>query len=127
MGFGHRVYKEFDPRARVLKTACQDVVDTLGISSRQLEIAMQLEDIALNDDYFIERNLYPNVDFYSGVIYWAIGIPVDMFTVMFAMGRMSGWIAQWMEMRTDPQTKIGRPRQIYTGATARDWVAPEKR
>ena len=127
MGFGHRVYKEFDPRARVLKAACQDVVNTLGISSRQLEIAMQLEEIALNDDYFIERNLYPNVDFYSGVIYRAIGIPMDMFTVMFAMGRMSGWIAQWMEMRADPQTKIGRPRQIYTGATARDWIPPEKR
>jgi citrate synthase len=127
MGFGHRVYKEFDPRARVLKTSCQDVVNTLGISSRQLEIAMQLEEIALHDEYFIERNLYPNVDFYSGVIYRAIGIPVDMFTVMFAMGRMSGWIAQWMEMRADPQTKIGRPRQIYTGATTRDWVAPEKR
>ncbi len=127
MGFGHRVYKNFDPRAKVLKKACQDVVERLGISNRQLEIAMELEEIALNDEYFIERNLYPNVDFYSGVIYRSIGIPVNMFTVMFAMGRMSGWIAQWMEMRNDPDTRIGRPRQIYTGQTQRDWAPLDQR
>jgi len=127
MGFGHRVYKNFDPRAKVLKKSCQDVVERLGISNRQLEIAMELEEIALNDEYFIERNLYPNVDFYSGVIYRSIGIPVNMFTVMFAMGRMSGWIAQWMEIRNDPDTRIGRPRQIYTGETQRDWAPLDQR
>jgi len=121
MGFGHRVYKNYDPRAAVLKKSCTEVIERLGISSKQLEIAMELEEIALNDEYFIERKLFPNVDFYSGVIYKAIGIPVNMFTVMFAMGRMPGWIAQWQEMRRDPSFRIGRPRQIYTGATMRDW------
>jgi citrate synthase len=119
MGFGHRVYKSYDPRAKILKKACKDVVERVGGSSRLLEIAMQLEEITLSDDYFISRKLYPNVDFYSGVIYKAIGIPVNMFTVMFALGRLPGWIAQWIEMRHDPAFRIGRPRQVYTGATAR--------
>ncbi len=127
MGFGHRVYKSFDPRAKVLKQACDRVIRALGISSRQLEIAMELEEIAMRDEYFISRNLYPNVDFYSGVIYKAIGIPVNMFTVMFAMGRMAGWIAQYIEMRDDPDGRIGRPRQIYTGATERAYVALDQR
>ena len=119
MGFGHRVYKSYDPRAKILKAACKDVLERAGGSSRLLEIAMQLEEITLSDDYFISRKLYPNVDFYSGVIYKAIGIPVNMFTVMFALGRLPGWIAQWIEMRHDPAFRIGRPRQVYTGATAR--------
>jgi len=119
MGFGHRVYKSYDPRAKILKAACKEVVERAGGSSRLLEIAMQLEEITLSDDYFISRKLYPNVDFYSGVIYKAIGIPVNMFTVMFALGRLPGWIAQWIEMRHDPAFRIGRPRQVYTGATAR--------
>jgi citrate synthase len=127
MGFGHRVYKNFDPRARVLKQACHDVMDKLGISNKQLEIAMALEEIALKDEYFIERNLYPNVDFYSGIIYKAMGIPVNMFTVMFAMGRMAGWIAQFLEGNDSPEARIGRPRQIYTGATERDWKPVAKR
>ncbi|RMH01562.1 MAG: citrate synthase [Planctomycetota bacterium] len=127
MGFGHRVYKNYDPRAKVLKQACTDVVEALGSSSQQLEIAMKLEEIALNDEFFIERRLFPNVDFYSGVIYKAIGIPVNMFTVMFAMGRMSGWIAQWLEMRRDPNFRIGRPRQVYTGPTRRDYVPVDQR
>lgn len=119
MGFGHRVYKSYDPRAKILKAACKKVVERVGGSSRLLEIAMQLEEITLSDDYFVSRRLYPNVDFYSGVIYKAIGIPVNMFTVMFALGRLPGWIAQWIEMRQDPAFRIGRPRQVYTGATAR--------
>jgi citrate synthase len=127
MGFGHRVYKNFDPRARVLKQACHDVMDKLGINNKQLEIAMALEEIALKDEYFIERNLYPNVDFYSGIIYKAMGIPVNMFTVMFAMGRMAGWIAQFLEGNDSPEARIGRPRQIYTGATERDWQPVAKR
>ncbi len=127
MGFGHRVYKNFDPRAVILKKSCTDVLNTLGIKSRQLEIAMQLEEIALKDDYFISHKLYPNVDFYSGIIYKALGIPVNMFTVMFTMGRMPGWIAQWIEMRKDPETRIVRPRQIYTGATKRAYVPMNKR
>ena len=122
MGFGHRVYKNFDPRATILKKACTEVLGTLGIRSRQLEIAMKLEDIALRDDYFISHKLYPNVDFYSGIIYKALGIPVNMFTVMFTLGRLPGWIAQWLEMRSDPDTRIVRPRQIYTGATQRAYV-----
>ncbi len=127
MGFGHRVYKNYDPRAAVLKSACNEVIEILGISSNQLEIAMKLEEIALNDEFFIERKLFPNVDFYSGVIYKALGIPVNMFTVMFAMGRMSGWISQWLEMRRDPSFRIGRPRQVYTGATVRDYVPVSNR
>ena len=119
MGFGHRVYKSYDPRAKILKAACKEVLERAGGSSRLLEIAMQLEEITLSDEYFISRKLYPNVDFYSGVIYKAIGIPVNMFTVMFALGRLPGWIAQWIEMRHDPAFRIGRPRQVYTGATAR--------
>jgi len=127
MGFGHRVYKNFDPRAVILKKSCTDVLNTLGIKSRQLEIAMQLEEIALKDDYFISHKLYPNVDFYSGIIYRALGIPVNMFTVMFTLGRMPGWIAQWLEMRSDPDTRIVRPRQIYTGATKRAYVPLDAR
>jgi len=127
MGFGHRVYKNFDPRAVILKKSCMDVLNTLGLKSRQLEIAMKLEEIALKDDYFISHKLYPNVDFYSGIIYKALNIPVNMFTVMFTMGRMPGWIAQWLEMRKDPDTRIARPRQIYTGATKRAYVPMEKR
>ncbi|MFT7663989.1 MAG: citrate synthase [Planctomycetota bacterium] len=121
MGFGHRVYKNHDPRATILKGACADVIKSVGGSSQLLDIAMRLEEIALNDEYFIKRNLYPNVDFYSGVIYQAIGFPVNMFTVIFAMGRLPGWIAQWREMRADPSFRIGRPRQIYTGATVRPY------
>jgi citrate synthase len=127
MGFGHRVYKNFDPRAQILKKAADSVLDELGVSDPLLEIAKGLEEIALRDDYFISRKLYPNVDFYSGIIYSALNIPVDMFTVMFALGRLPGWIAQWQEMRNDPQTRINRPRQIYTGATERDYEAMGKR
>ena len=127
MGFGHRVYKNFDPRAVILKKSCNEVLNTLGIKSRQLEIAMQLEEIALKDDYFVSHKLYPNVDFYSGIIYRALGIPVNMFTVMFTLGRMPGWIAQWLEMRKDPDTRIARPRQIYTGATKRAYVPMSQR
>ncbi len=127
MGFGHRVYKNHDPRATILKTSCKEVLERLGIRSRQLEIAMKLEDIALKDEYFISHKLYPNVDFYSGIIYKALGIPVNMFTVLFTMGRMPGWISQWLEMRSDPANRIGRPRQVYVGATKRAYVPIEKR
>ena len=127
MGFGHRVYNSYDPRAQILKRTCDRVIVRVGGSSRLLEIAMRLEEAALKDDYFVSRKLYPNVDFYSGVIYKAIGIPVNMFTALFAMGRTPGWIAQWLEMRKDPTFKIGRPRQIYTGATERPYVEMEKR
>ncbi len=127
MGFGHRVYKNYDPRAAILKKSCNEVLAKLGIRSRKLEIAMQLEGIALKDDYFISHKLYPNVDFYSGIIYQALGVPVNMFTVMFAIGRMPGWIAQWLEMRKDPETRIARPRQIYTGATNRPYAPIETR
>ena len=125
-GFGHRVYKNFDPRARIIKKACDDVLSKLGVKDPVLDIAKQLEEIALKDDYFIERKLYPNVDFYSGIIYRAIGIPTRMFTVMFALGRLPGWIAQWKEM-VENKEPIGRPRQIYTGATKRDYVALKDR
>ncbi|GBF42437.1 citrate (Si)-synthase [Leptospira ellinghausenii] len=114
-GFGHRVYKNFDPRAKIIKVACDKVLNKLGIKDPLLDIAKELEEAALNDPYFVERKLYPNVDFYSGIIYRALGIPTNMFTVMFAMGRLPGWIAQWKEMIEDPNLKIGRPRQIYTG------------
>ena len=117
MGFGHRVYKNFDPRARIIKKAADDVLNKLGVNDPILEIAKKLEEAALKDDYFIERKLYPNVDFYSGIIYRAIGIPTEMFTVMFALGRLPGWIAQWKEMRENREP-IGRPRQVYTGPTA---------
>jgi citrate synthase len=127
MGFGHRVYKSYDPRAAILKRTCADVIQSVGGSSRLLEIAMRLEEAALKDDYFVSRKLYPNVDFYSGVIYKAMGIPQNMFTVMFAMGRLAGWIAQWLEMRRDPAFRIGRPRQIYTGPTLRHYVSQERR
>ena len=119
MGFGHRIYKSYDPRAAILKKVCADVLDALGTSSQLLEIAMRLEEIALSDEYFISHKLYPNVDFYSGVIYRAIGIPTNMFTAMFALGRLPGWVAQWLESRADSDFRIGRPRQIYTGATKR--------
>jgi citrate synthase len=119
MGFGHRVYKSYNPRAKILKGYCEKILERYGQGSKLFEIAMKLEEIALNDDYFVSRKLYPNVDFYSGVIYKAMGIPTNMFTVMFAMGRLPGWIAQWIEMRHDPDFKIGRPRQIYTGPTRR--------
>jgi citrate synthase len=119
MGFGHRVYKNFDPRAKILKKAADRVLKELGVNDPMLDIAKQLEEAALSDPYFIERKLYPNVDFYSGIIYRAIGIPTDMFTVMFALGRLPGWIAHWKELRDDPKTRINRPRQIYTGATLR--------
>jgi citrate synthase len=127
MGFGHRVYKSYDPRAQILKRTCDKVIVRVGGSSKLLEIAMRLEEAALKDDYFVSRKLYPNVDFYSGVIYKAIGIPVNMFTALFAIGRTPGWIAQWLEMRKDPTFKIGRPRQIYTGATERPYVEMAKR
>lgn len=125
-GFGHRVYKNFDPRARIIKKSCDDVLAKLGVKDPVLDIAKQLEEIALKDDYFIERKLYPNVDFYSGIIYRAIGIPTRMFTVMFALGRLPGWIAQWKEM-VENKEPIGRPRQIYTGATKRDYVPLNER
>jgi len=127
MGFGHRVYKNYDPRAAVLKKSCTEVLNRLGVRSRQLEIAMKLEEIALRDEYFISHKLYPNVDFYSGIIYKALGVPVNMFTVLFAIGRMPGWIAQWLEMRSDPANRIGRPRQVYVGATKRAYVSIDQR
>jgi citrate synthase len=120
MGFGHRVYKNYDPRAKLLKRAADKVLDQLGVDDPLLDIARNLEVIALEDPYFVERKLYPNVDFYSGIIYRAMGIPTNMFTVMFALGRLPGWIAHWKEMKSDPQTRIHRPRQIYTGECARD-------
>jgi citrate synthase len=123
MGFGHRVYKNFDPRAGILRQTAKEVLEKLADSNNPLfELALRLEEIALHDDYFIERKLYPNVDFYSGIIYRALGIPNSMFTVMFAIGRTIGWVAHWMEMMSDPQQKIGRPRQIYKGAARRDYV-----
>lgn len=122
MGFGHRVYKNFDPRARIIKKAADDVLNKLGIHDPLLEIAKRLEENALNDEYFVSKKLYPNVDFYSGIIYRAMGIPTEMFTVMFAMGRMPGWIAQWKEMIEAPGAKIGRPRQIYNGHLTREFT-----
>jgi citrate synthase len=121
MGFGHRVYKNFDPRARLVKESADEVLAALGIHDELLEIAKELEAVALADDYFIERKLYPNVDFYTGVIYKAMGFPSRMFTVLFAIGRLPGWIAHWREMNEDPATKIGRPQQLYVGADERDW------
>ncbi|SHJ50511.1 citrate synthase [Hymenobacter daecheongensis DSM 21074] len=126
MGFGHRVYKNFDPRAKIIKKAADEVLTALGIEDPLLKIAQELEQAALTDPYFVERKLYPNVDFYSGIIYRAIGIPTEMFTVMFALGRLPGWIAQWKEMRENKEP-IGRPRQIYTGELERDYVSIEKR
>jgi citrate synthase len=121
MGFGHRVYKNYDPRARIIKSAADDVFEVTGVNPL-LEIALELEKIALEDDYFVSRKLYPNVDFYSGLIYEALGLPVAMFPVMFAIGRTSGWVAQWLELVVDKEQKIARPRQIYTGARTRDYV-----
>ena len=126
MGFGHRVYKNFDPRAKIIKKAADDVLNKLGVNDPVLEIAKKLEEVALKDSYFVERKLYPNVDFYSGIIYRALGIPVELFTVMFAMGRMPGWIAQWKELRENKEP-IGRPRQIYVGHTERHYVPLGKR
>jgi citrate synthase len=126
MGFGHRVYKNFDPRANIIKKACDDVLNKLGINDPMLAIAKKLEEVALEDEYFKSRNLYPNVDFYSGIIYKAIGIPTAMFTVMFALGRLPGWIAQWKEM-TENKEPIGRPRQVYIGKTSREYVPLSKR
>jgi len=120
MGFGHRVYKNYDPRAKLLKQSADNVLEQLGVDDPLLEIARNLEEVALNDDYFVERKLYPNVDFYSGTIYRAMGIPTNMFTVMFALGRLPGWISHWKEMRSDPDARIHRPRQIYTGETLRE-------
>lgn len=125
-GFGHRVYKNFDPRARIIKKAADDVLNKLGINDPVLEIAQKLEKAALEDDYFVQRKLYPNVDFYSGIIYRALGIPTNMFTVMFAIGRLPGWIAQWKEMRVNKEP-IGRPRQIYTGAPKREFISISER
>jgi citrate synthase len=127
MGFGHRVYKNFDPRAKIIKSAADKVLSKLGIKDPLLDIAKSLEEAALQDSYFVERKLYPNVDFYSGIIYRAMGFPTNMFTVLFALGRLPGWIAHWKEMMQDPTTKIGRPRQIYTGPTLRQYVPIEKR
>lgn len=121
MGFGHRVYKNFDPRATIIKKSCDEVLNKLGINDPLLDIAKKLEKVALEDPYFIDRNLYPNVDFYSGIIYKSLGIPTEMFTVMFALGRLPGWVAHWKEM-TENKEPIGRPRQIFTGATAREYV-----
>ena len=122
MGFGHRVYKNYDPRATVMRATCHEVLDDLGISDELLRIAMELERIALEDAYFVERKLYPNVDFYSGLILQALGIPTHLFTVIFALARTAGWIAQWNEMIEDPEQKIGRPRQLYTGPAPRPFL-----
>jgi citrate synthase len=127
MGFGHRVYKNFDPRAKVMQKTCYEVLEQLGINDPLLQVAMELEKVALSDQYFIDRKLYPNIDFYSGITLRAMGFPKEMFTVLFALARTVGWISQWKEMFEDPSRKIGRPRQLYTGATQRDYVAVEKR
>jgi citrate synthase len=127
MGFGHRVYKNFDPRSKIIKAACDKVLAKLGVSDPLLEIAKELEASALRDEYFVSRSLYPNVDFYSGIIMRAIGLPLNMFTVMFAIGRMPGWIANWREVHNDPKGRIYRPRQIYTGSAERHYVALAKR
>ena len=127
MGFGHRVYKNFDPRAKILKVACDKLLNKLGINDPLLDIALELEETALTDDYFIERKLYPTLDFYTGIMYRAIGIPLNMFTVMFALGRVPGWIAQWKEMHEDPKQKIARPRQLFTGNTRRSYTTITER
>jgi len=128
MGFGHRVYKNFDPRARIIRKACHDLLDKMdNIDVPLFKIALELERIALEDSYFIERKLYPNVDFYSGIILKALGIPLSMFTVIFGMARSVGWISQWLEMIRDPETRIGRPRQLYTGSPKRDYVPVAER
>jgi citrate synthase len=126
MGFGHRVYKNYDPRAKIIKDLAHDVFKVTG-KNPLLDIALELEKIALDDDYFVKRKLYPNVDFYSGLIYQAMGFPVEMFPVLFAIPRSVGWLAQWQEMLTDPEQKIARPRQVYIGADQRDYVPMDKR
>ena len=123
MGFGHRVYKNFDPRATIIREMTHKVLGELGVNDPLLEVALRLEEAALHDDYFVQRKLYPNVDFYSGIIYKALGIPTEMFTVMFAIARTAGWVSHWLEQQNDPENRIGRPRQIYTGAATRDFVA----
>ncbi|MEJ2095290.1 MAG: citrate/2-methylcitrate synthase, partial [Gammaproteobacteria bacterium] len=128
MGFGHRVYKNYDPRAKIIRKVCHDLLEEIDTVDQPLfDIAMQLEDIALKDEYFIERKLYPNVDFYSGIILKALGIPTTMYTVMFALARSAGWISQWLEMMEDPDFRIGRPRQLYIGEQTRDYVPMNKR
>lgn len=128
MGFGHRVYKNFDPRATIIRKMCHRVLDNLGqVDTPMFDLALKLEEVALKDEYFVKRGLYPNVDFYSGIIYKALGIPTSMFTVMFALARAVGWVSQWMEMMNDPQKRIGRPRQVYVGAPTRDYVDMSKR
>ena len=122
MGFGHRVYKNFDPRATIIRKACHEVLDDLGVDDPLLDVAMRLEEAALKDEYFVQRKLYPNVDFYSGIIYKALGIPTEMFTVMFAIARTAGWVSHWLEQQDDPENRIGRPRQVYTGHASRDYV-----
>jgi citrate synthase len=127
MGFGHRVYKTYDPRAKIMKKMCDTLLSKLNISDPLLDIAKELEAVALKDDYFIEHNLYPNVDFYSGIVLRAIGTPTNMFTVMFAIGRLPGWIAQWKESMDDPNWRLGRPRQIYTGPTLKEFIPIDER
>ena len=127
MGFGHRVYKNFDPRAQVMRQTCHEVLDALNIEDPLLDLAMELEKIALEDEYFVSKKLYPNVDFYSGIILKAMGFPTSMFTVLFAVARTVGWISHWNEMIRDPAQKIGRPRQLYTGPVQRDFVSVAKR
>ena len=128
MGFGHRVYKNMDPRAKIMKETCDEVLNELGLhDDPKFKLAMELEKIALNDPYFVERKLYPNVDFYSGIVLSALGIPVSMFTVIFALARTVGWISHWHEMIADPLYKIGRPRQLYTGSVRRDYVPEAQR
>ena len=127
MGFGHRVYKNYDPRAAIIREMTHKVLDELGVDDPLLEVAMRLEEAALKDEYFVQRKLYPNVDFYSGLIYKALKIPTEMFTVMFAIARTAGWVAHWLEQQSDPDGKIGRPRQVYSGATQRDYVDPSRR
>jgi citrate synthase len=127
MGFGHRIYRNFDPRAKIIKTAAEEVLEGLGVDDPLLDLAQDLESVALSDDYFTERKLYPNVDFYSGIIYRALGFPTDMFTVLFALGRLPGWLAQWRELAADPQARIFRPRQVYTGHPQRDMVPIDQR
>jgi citrate synthase len=127
MGFGHRVYKNYDPRAKIIGKACEELLNTLGVEDPLLDIARHLERAAINDPYFVDRKLYPNVDFYSGIIMRAIGIPLNMFTVMFAIGRMPGWVANWHEVAASPKNRIYRPRQVYIGPTVREFIAPEHR
>ncbi len=128
MGFGHRVYKNYDPRARVMQETCHEVLSELGITDDPLlDVAMELERIALSDNYFIEKKLYPNIDFYSGITLKAMGFPASMFTVLFALARTVGWVAQWNEMIEDPSQRIGRPRQLYTGYRERDYKSPDQR